>query len=71
MNLTKSMLIALRGRRGLDENDTSQDALILKMSPAQIVHECTVWYLGDAEWASTIALWMLKAEATPQNVYYY
>lgn len=68
MDLTPSMMMALRGRRGLDENDTSQDDAIRQMSPGRIVRECAAWELGDGAWASRIAAWMVSAGANPKDV---
>ena len=68
MDLSESMMVALRGRRGLDEGDMSQDELIRKMSPGRIVRECTAWDLGDGGWASRIAGWMIRAGAKPEEV---
>ena len=64
MELTESMMEMLRGRRGLDEDDTSQDDGIRAMAPSVIVRECTAWELGDGAWATRIARWMDKAGCT-------
>uniref|UniRef100_A0A6H1Z7P2 Uncharacterized protein n=1 Tax=viral metagenome TaxID=1070528 RepID=A0A6H1Z7P2_9ZZZZ len=60
-NLSGAMMEALRGRRGLDDDDTSQDDEIRTMSPAEIVRECAAWELGDPYWATIFAGWMQAA----------
>jgi hypothetical protein len=67
MKLTNSMMEALRGRRGLEENDTSLDEEILKMDPVEVVQECSAWYLGDSSWASIIAGWIVASGAKPEH----
>jgi hypothetical protein len=64
---TYSMWIALRGRRGLEEDDKSQDAEIVKMDPVKAVKECVGWELGDPSWAERIAGWMVAAGADPKD----
>ena len=51
----------LRGRLGLNEDDTSRDAEILKMEPYEVVRECSAWKLGDPYWATMIAGWMKQS----------
>jgi hypothetical protein len=67
MDITRRMMKALRGRRDLEYNDSSQDEKILKMTPVQIVRECVAWELGDPSWADQIAHWMVAARARPQD----
>lgn len=62
------MLKALRGRRDLDETDTSKDAEIAGMTPEEQVVETCAWYLGDGAWARKIAGWIIHAGATPAKV---
>jgi len=60
-SLPFSMMAMLRGRLGLEANDTSRDEDILEMTPDQIVRECAAWKLGDEYWAVIIAGWMKAA----------
>jgi hypothetical protein len=62
------MMRALRGRRGLEADDTSQDEEIFAMKPAQIVLELCAWELGDETWARRIAGWMKLTGATIDEV---
>ena len=64
------MMVCLRGRRNLDENDTSQDAAIQAMNPVEIVKECGAWRLGDRYWANIFAYWMEAAGANPHDFGY-
>ena len=64
MQLSESMMIILRGRRDLDEDDTSQDDEIRAMPGSKIVRDCTAWHLGDPHWATVIAGWMDRAGCT-------
>ena len=48
-------MIALRGRRGLEENDTSQDGEIMAMSPENQVQQIVAWEFGDSSWANWFA----------------
>lgn len=66
LKLNIRMLTALRGRRGLDENNDSQDEKIFQMKPEEIVRECSRWYLG-CDWATDIAHWMVAVGAKPDN----
>ncbi len=61
------MMEALRGRRDLAEDDTSQDKEIEAMDPVQIVKECAGWKLGDSYWANIFAHWMKAAGAKPDD----
>ena len=67
MKPTATMMRNLRGRFGLDDNDTSKDEAIMEMSPEDMVRECVVWELGDPSWASRIAGWMKAVGAKPEN----
>ena len=53
--LDKSILKAVRGRLGVDDNDndTSRDAEILKMEPREIVKLYCGWILGYEAWGDT------------------
>ena len=62
MKLTVSMLKVLRQRRGILEDDDSQDKEIEKMIPYRIVKEMVSWYLGDGGWLDDIIYWMKCAE---------
>lgn len=53
--LPRSMMIALRGRRGLEEDDTSQDEKIMAMSPESQVRQIVAWEFGDNTWADWFA----------------
>lgn len=48
------ILKMLRGRRGLEQDDKSQDDSIKKMDPMNKLRECLGWKLGDPSWADTI-----------------
>jgi len=67
MAINLRMLNMLRQRRDLEADDDSQDDKILKMSPVDIVTECTAWMLGDGSWANSIAGWMDSAGAKPED----
>ena len=64
MKPSESMMGMLRGRRGLDKDDTSQDNEIRAMPGSEVVRECTAWKFGDPYWATLIAGWMDKAGCT-------
>ena len=62
------MMEMLRGRF---EGQGLTDAQILKkLSPAEIVYECTAWRLGDPDWANIIAGWMKAAGAKLEDFHY-
>ena len=67
MKLTPKMMGMLRQRFGLGEGDSSKDTEILKLTPVEVVQECTAWQLGDPGWADQIAGWMVAAGAKPQD----
>lgn len=64
-------MICLRGRFGIGNTDKSKDEDILKMSPAEMVRECTIWELGDPSWANQIARWMKSAGCTVDDLINY
>lgn len=47
----------LRQRLGLEPDDTSQDAIIEKMTPMQRVRMLAGWHLGDPSWADTFRVY--------------
>jgi len=49
---------ALRGRRGLDESDKSQDDAINQYTPDRAFRELCAWELGDTSWGSTLLGWV-------------
>lgn len=55
--LSPSVIIALRGRRGLKEEDDSQDRQILAMSPTERFRRTIGWYFGDEHRADSIVGW--------------
>jgi hypothetical protein len=67
MKLTRNMMEMLRQRYALDADDSSKDVEILKMSPVDVVRDCTAWKIGDPSWANEIAAWMVHAGAKPQD----
>jgi hypothetical protein len=67
MKLTPTMMGMLRQRFGLNPDDTKKDAEILKLTPVEVVQECTAWQIGDPGWANQIAQWMKAAGAKPQD----
>jgi hypothetical protein len=67
MKIPEHMMKMLRGRYGLESDDTSKDRHIREMSPEQIVRECAGWKLGDPYWAKCIAGWMNAVGAKPEN----
>jgi len=67
MKLTPKMMGMLRQRFGSSEGDDRKDAEILKLTPVEVVRECTAWQLGDPGWADQIAQWMKAAGAKPQD----
>lgn len=52
-----SVVAALRGRRGLEDDDDSRDRQILAMSPEERFRETVGWYLGDRRWADDVIGW--------------
>ena len=67
MTLTPKMLEACRGVMGLETDDSSRDAEILKWSPVRVVRACSQWEMGDPGWADIFALWMERAGADPAD----
>lgn len=67
MNIPENMLQKLRGRVGLEEDDKSRDEEFYQLSPVKIVKECAAWELGYADWATTIAEWMVAVGAEPKD----
>ena len=65
--LSARMLTALRGRRGLNEMDTSADSEIKKMTPVEAVRETAAWEMGDPSWANVFADWMDQVGANPRD----
>ena len=58
-----SMMRALRGRRGLEGDDESQDSEIMQMSPEEVVRQCALWSFGDPVWARYFARWIKESGA--------
>jgi hypothetical protein len=56
MNL--EVMQMLRERRGLDDNDASEDSKILAMSPHEKLQDLFGFRLGDEEWANVVVDWM-------------
>ena len=71
MNITPSMMVALRGRLGLKSDDASRDDSIREMTPSEIVRECTAWNLGDPYWARLIAGWMMATGCTAEDLFHH
>ncbi len=57
--IPSNILEACRGRLGLDELDTSKDAMIAKWSKAKLLREYFGWRLGDSSWGDT-AIWLVE-----------
>ena len=57
MKLRNDMMEALRGRRGLELDDTSQDREILSMGARKTVAEVAAWRLGDPGWGESFYRW--------------
>lgn len=51
----------MRGRLGLEENDTSRDAYIEGLEPIQRLRLIAGWNLGYDEWAHKIMDWVRDA----------
>lgn len=49
-----NMLKNIRSRMGLEEDDSSRDEVILKMSDTKLVSLDSAWELGDEHWAKDI-----------------
>jgi len=62
------MMKILRQRRGLNENDCSEDREIEIMNPISVVEECAAWILGDSAWANIFIQWI---EDTGSRVIWY
>ncbi len=61
------MMEMLRGRYGLEPDDTSKDDAIRELSPENAVRECVGWELGDPTWANRIAGFMKAVGAKPED----
>ena len=63
------VLGAVRQRLGAkDENDTSQDSIINKLTPMEIMAKWCGWYLGDESWGATIIGYYERIKNdSPQN----
>lgn len=55
--MTEDLLTKIRQCRGLDANDTSQDADIQQMSPLAQLRDISRWTFGDANWADEFLEW--------------
>ena len=53
-----AILDILRQRRGMAEDDTSDDADLRAMSARRAFEECCGWHLGDPRWADDILRWL-------------
>lgn len=62
-----SIMQALRVRCDLQPDDASQDEMLWKMAPASAVRQCAAFYLGDGQWAETVAYWMRATGALPED----
>lgn len=52
------LMVAMRGRFGLNEDDLSRDGEIVEFigkNPVEAVREFAAWKLGDPYWATLIA----------------
>lgn len=67
-SLSRSTMNALRGRRGLKDDDTSQDSKIMAMSPERQVREVIAWELGDPIWANHVASLILETGANTHRL---
>jgi len=68
MRLPTSMMKILRKRRCLHKRDASKDEEILaKLTPVQIVQECSWHIFGNAGTVTTIAYWMTKTNTKPED----
>lgn len=56
-----SQIEAMRGRLGLEKDDTSRDADIEKMSPERRLALIAGWHLGYSGWERTILSWVKDA----------
>lgn len=66
--LSNHTMNALRGRRGLEDDDTSQDKKIMAMSPEEKVREVVAWELGSDGWANQIASLILETGASVKKL---
>ena len=57
MNTPGHLLRRIRLRRGLDDNDTSQDKEIDALPPIEKMRALAGWELGDEEWADAFIEW--------------
>ena len=62
------MMEMLRGR--FEGQGLTDAQIVKKLSPVEIVCECTAWRLGDPAWAITIAGWMKAVGAKPEDFHY-
>ena len=57
MSIPNHILERIRQRYDLDENDSSLDAEIEKLSPIEKLREAVAWELGDPDWANQVLEW--------------
>ncbi len=57
MNTPEHILRVIRQRRGLDDNDTSQDSKIDALTPRKKLRALAGWELGDEGWADVFIEW--------------
>ena len=55
--MNQKLLNVLRMRRGLSENDSSQDTELLSLSADTKLHEICAWQFGDPIWADEFLSW--------------
>ena len=59
--MTRLYIESMRQRLGLDEDDSSRDADIERMSPRQRLEMLCGWHLGHSDWARTFLSWAKDA----------
>lgn len=57
MNIPEHLMEKIRGRIGLNTDDTSRDAEIKEWTPKQRLRKVVGWELGNEYWADKIMEW--------------
>lgn len=57
MDISSTVMRAVRQRMGLEPDDTSRDSEITSHTPTQLLRDVCGWHLGDPAWAETFLEW--------------
>lgn len=69
MNYPKYIMRYLRQRKGLDENDTTDDSILSGTEPLDALREVCAWNLGDRGWADQFMTWAIDCGVIDEEVY--